>query len=200
MLVSENYQVQTDSDLANAQKAVTDLIKSYQDQITTLTSSLTEEQLKVVDSEVADESDSKTEAEDAVVAATPVFSKKYVVLGFGMGIFLAALYLVCVEILSNKLQEAEELVRFYKLRQFGILTQNKGSKGFTGFLLRIKYRNQKMLSADASIQLAISNIELYCKNEGIMKVFLTGSEIERVAKTTITKIVEGLAAKGIQTV
>lgn len=57
-----------------------------------------------------------------------------------------------------------------------------------------------MLSADASIQLAISNIELYCKNEGIMKVFLTGSEIERVAKTTITKIVEGLAAKGIQTV
>ena len=142
----------------------------------------------------------KRKQKDAVVAATPVFSKKYVVLGFVMGIFLAALYLVCVEILSNKLQEAEELVRFYKLRQFGILTQNKGSKGFTGFLLRIKYRNQKMLSADASIQLAISNIELYCKNEGIMKVFLTGSEIERVAKTTITKIVEGLAAKGIQTV
>ena len=200
VLVSENYQVQTDSDLANAQKAVTDLIKSYQDQITTLTSSLTEEQLKAVDSEVADESDSKTEAEDAVVAATPVFSKKYVVLGFVMGIFLAALYLVCVAVLSNKLQEAEELVRFYKLRQFGILTQNKGSKGLTGFLLRIKYRNQKMLSSDASIQLAISNIELYCKNEGITKVFLTGSEIERVAKTTITKIVEGLVAKGIQTV
>lgn len=31
VLVSENYQIQTDSDLANAQKAVTDLIKSYQD-------------------------------------------------------------------------------------------------------------------------------------------------------------------------
>ena len=200
VLVSENYQIQTDSDLANAQKAVTDLIKSYQDQITTMTSAMTEEQLKAVDSEVADESDSKTEAEDAVVATTPVFSKKYVILGFVMGIFLAALYLVCVAVLSNKLQEAEELVRFYKLRQFGILTQNKGSKGLTGFLLRIKYRNQKMLSADASVQLAISNIELYCKNEGITKVFLTGSEIERVDKTTITKIVEGLGAKGIQTV
>ncbi len=200
VLVSENYQIQTDSDLANAQKAVTDLIKSYQDQITTMTSAMTEEQLKAVDSEVADESDSKTEAEDTVVATTPVFSKKYVILGFVMGIFLAALYLVCVAVLSNKLQEAEELVRFYKLRQFGILTQNKGAKGLTGFLLRIKYRNQKMLSADASVQLAISNIELYCKNEGITKVFLTGSEIERVAKTTITKIVEGLATKGIQTV
>lgn len=200
VLVSENYQIQTDSDLANAQKAVTDLIKSYQDQITTMTSAMTEEQLKAVDSEVADESDSKTEAEDTVVATTPVFSKKYVILGFVMGIFLAALYLVCVAVLSNKLQEAEELVRFYKLRQFGILTQNKGAKGLTGFLLRIKYRNQKMLSADASVQLTISNIELYCKNEGITKVFLTGSEIERVDKTTITKIVEGLAAKGIQTV
>lgn len=200
VLVSENYQIQTDSDLANAQKAVTDLIKSYQDQITTMTSAMTEEQLKAVDSEVADESDSKTEAEDTVVATTPVFSKKYVILGFVMGIFLAALYLVCVAVLSNKLQEAEELVRFYKLRQFGILTQNKGAKGLTGFLLRIKYRNQKMLSADASVQLTISNIELYCKNEGITKVFLTGSEIERVDKTTVTKIVDGLGAKEIQTV
>lgn len=72
--------------------------------------------------------------------------------------------------------------------------------GINGFLLRIKYRNQKLLSAEASVQLAISNIELYCKNEGITKLFLTGSEIERVDKNTITQIVEGLSTKGIQTV
>jgi hypothetical protein len=53
---------------------------------------------------------------------------------------------------------------------------------------------------EASVQLAISNIELYCKNEGITKLFLTGSEIERVDKNTITQIVEGLSTKGIQTV
>ena len=103
-------------------------------------------------------------------------------------------------VLSNKLQQAEELVRFYKLRQFGILTQGKGSKGITGFLLRIKYRNQKMLSAEASVQLAVSNLELYCQKEEITKLFLTGSEIERVDKSTITKFVDGLKAKGIQTV
>ena len=66
--------------------------------------------------------------------------------------------------------------------------------------MRIKYRNQKLLSADASVQLAISNIELYCRNEGITKLFLTGSEIEHVDKAIITKIVEGLSAKGVQTV
>ena len=114
------------------------------------------------DSELADERADETEAEETapVTVNPPVFSKKYVVLGFVMGIFLAALYLVCVAVLSNKLQQAEELVRFYKLRQFGILTQGKGSKGITGFLLRIKYRNQKMLSAEASVQLAVSNLEL----------------------------------------
>lgn len=204
VLVSENYQVRTDSDLANSQNAVTGLIKSYRDQISTLTSAMTEDQLKVVDSELAAERENETVDEETVPetveVSAPVFSKKYVVLGFVMGIFLAALYLVCVAVLSNKLQEAEELVRFYKLRQFGILTQNKGSKGINGFLLRIKYRNQKLLSAEASVQLAISNIELYCKNEGITKLFLTGSEIERVDKNTITQIVEGLSTKGIQTV
>ena len=132
VLVSENYQVQTDSDLANSQNAVTGLIKSYRDQISTLTSAMTEDQLKVVDSELAAERENETADEETVPetveVSAPVFSKKYVVLGFVMGIFLAALYLVCVAVLSNKLQEAEELVRFYKLRQFGILTQNKGSK------------------------------------------------------------------------
>ena len=202
VLVSENYQVQTDSDLANSQNSVASLLKSYRDQISTLTSTMTEDQLKVVDSELADERADETEAEETapVTVNPPVFSKKYVVLGFVMGIFLAALYLVCVAVLSNKLQQAEELVCFYKLRQFGILTQGKGSKGITGFLLRIKYRNQKMLSAEASVQLAVSNLELYCQKEGITKLFLTGSEIERVDKSTITKFVDGLKAKGIQTV
>lgn len=100
------------------------------------------------DSELAEERENETTDEtvapEKVEVTAPTFSKKYVVLGFVMGIFLAALYLVCVAVLSNKLQEAEELVRFYKLRQFGILTQNKGSKGINGFLLRIKYRNQKL--------------------------------------------------------
>ena len=49
VLVSENYQVQTDSDLANSQSTVASLIKSYRDQISTLTSAMTEEQLKVVE-------------------------------------------------------------------------------------------------------------------------------------------------------
>lgn len=39
-----------------------------------------------------------------------------------------------------------------------------------------------MLSPEASLQMASSNIELYCKNEGITKLFLTGSEIERMKK------------------
>ena len=50
------------------------------------------------------------------------------------------------------------------------------------------------------MQLAVSNLELYCQKEEITKLFLTGSEIERVDKSTITKFVDGLKAKGIQTV
>lgn len=72
--------------------------------------------------------------------------------------------------------------------------------GINGFLLRIKYRNQKLLSAEASVQLAISNIELYCKNEGITKLFLTGSEIERVDKNTSRRLLRVFLQRDIQTV
>ena len=199
VLVSENYQVCTDSDLATSQGNVSNLIKSYRDQITTLKSAMSEDQLSELEREENLESDDKEESA-AVQVAAPALSKKYVVLGFVMGVFLAALYLVCIAVLSNKLQAAEELVRYYKMRQFGIITREQRTKGITGFLLRIKYRNQKMLSPEASLQMASSNIELYCKNEGITKLFLTGSEIERMKKEWITKLTEHLKASGIQVV
>ena len=142
VLVSENYQICTDSDLATSQGNVSNLIKSYRDQITTLKSAMSEDQLSELEREENLESDDKEEAA-AVQVAAPALSKKYVVLGFVMGVFLAALYLVCIAVLSNKLQAAEELVRYYKMRQFGIITRGAAHQGNTGFLLRIKYRNQK---------------------------------------------------------
>ena len=155
VLVSENYQICTDSDLATSQGNVSNLIKSYRDQITTLKSAMSEDQLSELEREENLESDDKEESA-AVQVAAPALSKKYVVLGFVMGVFLAALYLVCIAVLSNKLQAAEELVRYYKMRQFGIITREQRTKGITGFLLRIKYRNQKMLSPEASLQMASS--------------------------------------------
>ena len=89
VLVSENYQIQTDSDLASSQDNVTGLIKSYREQITTLTSTMTEDQLKVVDDEMEESQDDESANADVTVSA-PVLSKKYIVLGFVMGVFLAA--------------------------------------------------------------------------------------------------------------
>ena len=124
VLVSENYQVCTDSDLATSQGNVSNLIKSYRDQITALKSAMSEDQLSELEREENLESDDKEESA-AVQVAAPALSKKYVVLGFVMGVFLAALYLVCIAVLSNKLQAAEELVRYYKMRQFGIITREQ---------------------------------------------------------------------------
>ena len=199
VLVSENYQVKADRDLANSQNEVSNLIKSYRDQINTLKTAMTEEQLNELEREEALDSDEEKDTAE-VQALAPVFSKKYIVLGFVMGLFLAALYLVCIAVLSNKLQAAEELVRFYKLRQFGIVTKEQRTKGITGILLRLKYRNQKLLTPEASLQMATSNVELYCKNQKITNLFLTGSEIEHIDRNWITAITENLKNKGIQVV
>ena len=63
------------------------------------------------------------------------------------------------------------------------------------FFLSVCHNHSPLL-----VQLAVSNIELYCKNENITKLFLTGSEIERVDKRIITGMVDSLNKKDVQVV
>lgn len=199
VLVSENILTQTDMALADSQKKVADLVNNYRTQITTLTSSMSEEQMKAVEQDVAKDADKDVSVAEEELQK-PGLSKKYVVLGFLAGLFLAVMVLVCIDVMSNKLQAAEELVDYFKLRQFGILVKDDRARGINGFILHLKYRNQKQLTTEASLMLAISNIELYCKNENITELFLTGSEIERVNKDWINMMVNALKEQGIHAV
>ncbi|MDD6069907.1 MAG: hypothetical protein PUC12_03725 [Clostridiales bacterium] len=192
VLLSENYRIQADKDLADYQNSVLILMKSYQDRIAALKSVMTDVQMAELNNE-------NTSAPQ-VQAVKPPFPIQDVGLGFVIGLAFAIAVLVCCEMLSKRLQETEELVNFYRLRQFGTLIEKSHVKGVTGFLYRLKNRNKKFLTPEELVQMVSSNLELYCVNEKITKLFLTGSEIQQVDKEWIAKITEYLKVKNIQVV
>jgi hypothetical protein len=166
---------------------------------------MSEEQLAAIGVEVTkmDSTEEDTEQEDEVQQAAlvtvekPSFSIIDILLGFLLGLFLAAAALACVYVLSNRLQDSEELTLMFGIRQFAVIPQEKRTDAITGLLLRLKNSRKKRLTTEAAQNLAVSNIALYCRNEGITKLFLTGTEIERADQKWIKDMAEALTKQGV---
>lgn len=197
VLLSESISVQADRDLASSQSTVQELINTYRSRITSLMSNMTEEQLEVLGAELQN---TELEEEEPEVIEKPAFSKVDIVLGFVLGFVLAGMLLACIAIMSNKLQETRELVDLYGLRQFAVVPKANKKKGLTALLLRIKNCRRKLYAPEAALNLAVSNIALYCKKEGIHQLLLTGSEIEQVDKSLIKNMMDNLAKSDINVI
>lgn len=201
-LLSENIAVQTDSELATRQSTVQSQMYSYRTQLNALLNTMTEDQLEELDIVLAEEED-EGEAEEEVAAETlvkPSFSKKYLVLGFAAGVFVVVLWICGVAIFTSKLQSSQELEAMYGLRLFGTVKKDRKVVGLDKVLLRLKNRNQKQLSKEASFQFLISNLELACKAEKVMQIFMTGTEIEHMEKAWLEQFVQKMEEAGIAVV
>jgi hypothetical protein len=200
VLTSEEISEEIDNDLAAQQSNTINMIINCKNQITNLEASMSEEQLASIGVEVTkmDSAEDDTAQQDTLVTvAKPSISPKDIVLGFLLGLFLAAAALACVYILSNRLQDSEELTMMFGIRQFAVIPQEKRTDAITGLLLRLKNSRKKRLTTEAAQNLAVSNIALYCRNEGITKLFLTGTEIERADQKWIKDMAEALTKQGV---
>jgi capsular polysaccharide biosynthesis protein len=206
VLTSEEISEEIDNDLVTQQSNTLTLITNCKNQITNLETSMSDEQIAAVDEEVAkmdstgEDAGQDDEAQQDAPATKPSLSVKNIVLGFLLGLFLAAAILACVSILSNRLQDSEELTLMFGLRRFAIIPQEKRTDAVTGLLLRLKNSRKKRLTTEAAQNLAVSNVALYCRNEGITKLFLTGTEIERADQKWIKDMAEALTKQGVSVI
>lgn len=202
-LLSTNIMSQTDTALAAQQKEQRDMLSAYQTQLDNLKNALTEEQMTVWGIEIQqEEAEEGAEIEtDVVVPVSPSFSVKMLILGFIVGVFLACVWIVLEVLFTSKIQEAKELSDLFGVRMIGELHSENPKKKFLGiidsFILKMKNRNKKQLTREQQFKIICSNIEIACKKVGVDKVYLTGSEIEKLDSQWISEIKELLAAAGI---
>lgn len=198
-LLSENVTVRTDLELAGVQKTNFDALNSYRTQLSALKASMTPEQLDKLQQEKIAEDGEKKE-EETVSIVKPGLRIKYIILGFVLGMFLAAMW-ICFKILfTSRLQDSEELAELYKFRTFGILPVQKKVSGVDKFIVKIKNRNKKQMTLEQNLDIISSNIELHCKAENISQIYLTGTEIENIDKVLIEPIIKRLEHAGMQVV
>lgn len=209
--ISSVKAVQSDSDTAALQANVMNNLNSYRSQYSALVATMDEQQLAEVDKEVknseATEGEESTDvsADSLSEPVPPSFSVKYPVLGVLLGLFFACVWIALKQIFSNKLQHTQELVQFFDLSQIGVLhgSQDKHANRLDQWLRRLRYRNQKDIDDDTRLGIVCGNLELMCKRENLVRVCLTGTEIDRLRKTdeeVMNTIAERLSASGVQVI
>lgn len=199
ILVSEDFEVREDYDLSVQQQNVQTAITNYNTTFTNLTSSMTEEQRSYLETQALQTQEE--EGEDEVVLEEPVkpsFNVKYVVLGAIVGIFLAVFAIALLYILSGKLHSIEELSEGFGLRRFGVIVSLPQVKGLDRLIWKLRNHGRKQLGTEESLRLAASNVALYCKNAEITRLYLTGTEIEKLAPDWMENLTSVLKENGVQ--
>lgn len=164
-------------------------------QINQLKGSLSAQQKNILNEELET-------GEEQAVSIKPQPSKKFVLLGGVVGIFLAAVWIVCRVLFTAKLQSAEEIRTLYGMRLLGEVSRQDKKKRFFSFvdrkLLLIKNRRRKQLTKEQQINLACTNIAISCKEQGINNIYLTGSEYEHADAAVTEALKKKLKEQGIQ--
>ena len=180
----ESISVETDSELATYQHLV------YTD--------LGEAQVAFDDMKDQVEKAGSGDDEEKYTALRVCLSN--VILGLVIGIFLRIVWIVCGVLFSPKLQRIEELEEMYGIRQIGVISDTKLRGGIDKWLFKFKNRKEMQLSEETILQMIVSHIELACQRKKTTKIYLTGSDIEKIDHRLMSSIVDGLKEYGIEAV
>ncbi len=192
----DSYEsVVTDETLAASQASLQTSITDLETKLGTLTAAFTDVQQKIL---AKDTTEGKT---GTAATATVGISKKYILFGAFIGLFLGCLWIVLRHILSRRIQSSEELQEMYGLRVLGNLTAGEKKKRFLDGIDRWldSIRCTETWTIEEQQELILTNIMVTCKKEKIGHVFLTTSVHIDETEDKITKMIsEKLKENGIQ--
>lgn len=196
-LLRESQNMIADTVLAETKNTYANNIGYINTQLTTLKNSMSEEQLILLEGKEKIEG-----AVDKEKIVKPGISKKYLLLGAVLGVFLVCAWVVCKMFFTARLQRAEEIRTLYNTRLLGEITVQCQRKRFLSAidekLLAIRNRRKKKMSVEQQIKVIATNIALSCKQQGIGQIYMTGSEYDNMDMGILDMLKRELAAQNIQ--
>ena len=198
-LLRESKNVVADTDLAERKNLYSNNVANINMQLNTMRASMSEQQLKLLQSEEDPES-----KDDEILILEPSINKKYMLVGFVFGMFLICLWTVIKVIFNEKLQVPEEICTLFNIRVLGEISSESDRKRFLSIfddkLLAIKNRRKKKLSREWQIKRVVANVSLTCKQQNIEKIYMTGSDYEDIDTKTLDMLKTELAVQNVQVV
>lgn len=195
-LINESQNVVVDKELAERKDTISNNVISLEGQLNNTKKSMSQNQLLLFDIEI-----SEIRGEDLEEQETPGFSNLYVILGVLMGGFLACAWIACKMIFTSKLQSSSEIGSMYGVHFLGEIEISERKKRVLSVIdtLIISFwnRGKKKVTAEQQIKLISTNIMLLCRQNGIDRIYLTGSEYERADKVVLDKLKKELSKQNI---
>ncbi len=138
---------------------------------------------------------------EEVQISKPSVSKKYVAIGLILGIFLVAGIEALKVVLSNRIQEKEDVETLYNQYYYGNICSAEGSKKFLGFvdnaILKLKNGGKNMSSYPVQVSVVANGIKLSCKKNELKNLVITGTSDAVLDGDSVKTIKEQLEADGI---
>ena len=190
-IVNESQNVVVDTALVERRDSIANSIVTLKSQLQNLKNGMSDEQTTIFKAELAEMNGEEEEEEE------PGFSIKFVILGALVGIFLACAWIAVRMIFTARLQSPEEIRNMYGIRLLGEVTLPSQKKRFLPvidkWILAIKNRKKKTISMEEQVELVSTNIALFCRQQDIDCVYITGSEYKSIDAAILKKIKESLS-------
>ena len=203
-LTDETYNVIVDNDLAKIQTEMYTQIYNLQSQINNLENNFDDAEKEYVRVFLEDRAKGEIEEVDTEevtdLQTKPTISKKWALIGFVLGIMLVCFWELMKYIFSDKLHSSDDLTDYLHLQIFGhqLTGEKKESpKGIDGLIYKLENRNKKVLSPEDQKEIIISGIRLYCEQNNLKEIVLTGTDIEGIDDAYIDEIKCSLNNAGI---
>lgn len=196
-LLMESEKVIVDNTMIDRKSQISGNIATFAAQLNNLKASMNEQQLAYLDKEQKSEDNA-----DELQILIPRLSVKYVIIGAFFGIIIICIWIACKMIFSSKLQNSEEIRTIYNARLFGEVRIPPKKRAFLSMiddkLLSLKNRKRKQLTSGQQISIAVANIALSCKQQGIESIYITGSEYEKADIETLNILKQELSNQNVK--
>lgn len=195
-LINESQSVVVDTALAERKNTIYNNITSLETQLKNMKSSFTSDQKALFDWQISEMRGEDDEEEE------PSFSIKYMILGAMVGIFLVCVWILFRMIFTSKLQNSEEIRNLYGMRLLGEIACPSPKKSFfSGIdnqILHFRDRGKKKTTVEQQIKVIAANVAIFCKQQEIDCIYMTGSEYGKTDNTNLDKIKEELSRQKIK--
>jgi hypothetical protein len=145
------------------------------------------------------------ESENTFTKAPVYINRKMIVLGFAAGLVVGIVLCGVAYTFSTGIHGEEEIKKLFEITSFGNanISSLKKKRWFAvvdTMVDRFGYRQSKRLNYDQQVKWICSNLMLTCQKQGVTRLYLSGSEMEKIPDAFIEKLKSLLAEKHIELV
>lgn len=196
VLINKNQTTKIELSLASNINNIENQILVLNNEITSDLNMMSEAQVKAVNEYLQ-----RTEDDVQNQPQVPVISKRYIIVGLGMGIVIIGIFYTLQFVLSAFVKEERDFDRYFNIRILGVIVEEQKKKklfsSIDDFIERKKSSYSKIINYEDNISLCIIKLLFICQSNDISQLIITGTSLKNISEDILNKIKDKLKQNNI---